>query len=265
MLKKIIFLSFVIFVSALCGCSTFKEVYHFKATDGDTVNYYRTTVSGWTLFSASQYAAGNYDADAVDALFGELTGAKINADSIKLAGHTPRTTAAGPEIDKGAANPPPPTASQSTFKNTETSTPKVETLSGENMEHKKFVFFLSSNSDFFVNQINTYVTTRDMQQSIVTLLLKDDIAKLQEARISRDIENASAEALATRLRSVAAELKSPAGSLTNQDTIDRIVKILRAMASKSNVSSGVNSINTVENGKTWLQNNPGAFTIGVNP
>jgi hypothetical protein len=251
----------VLFVST--GCSRFKEVYHFKATGGDHTNYFRVTVKGWTLFSASQYAAGNYDAEAVDALFGELQGPglRVRVDSTTLQGHTARggtpqttTTTTTTTTTSSSQNPP-----------TEDGT-KVATLSGEALDQKKFVFFLSANSDFFVNQISTYVTTREMQQSIVTLILKDDVAALEKERVTGRTGYTAAATLATRLRAISAELRAPAdGTVTNADATAAVVSLLKTLAQNSAVKADVDTITDVTRAKTWLQEHPRAFAEGVNP
>ncbi|HET8796267.1 MAG TPA: hypothetical protein VFO89_01160 [Thermoanaerobaculia bacterium] len=249
----------------LTACSSFKEVYHFKATSCEHTNYFRVTVKGGTFFSASQYAAGNYDTEAVDALFGELTGpgARVRVDSTTLQGHTARggtqisnttttTTTTTTEADSNNAAPAPKAA--------------VTTLGGDSLDRKTFVFFLSSNSDFFVNQIQTYVTTREMQQSIVTLILKDDVAKLEQARLTGRTGDAAAENLAAQLRSIVAELRTPAdGSVTNADATAAVVSVLKTLARNSAVSQDVGTITNVATARTWLQNHPRAFAEGVNP
>lgn len=255
------------------GCSRFKEVYHFRATAGEHTNYYRVTVKGWTVLSASQYAAGNYDAQAVDALFGELQGAKVRVDSTSLQGHPARvvqqtsvTTAGGTTTTTSTTAAAAPSAavpgSNAADESTKT---KLETLTGENLDQKKFVFFLSSNSDFFVNQISTYVTTREMQQSIVTLILKEDIAALEKQRLSGRTGDEAAETLATRLRAISKELRTPAdGTVTNADATSAVTAVLKTLAQNSTVSAGVNDITSVATAKQWLQDHPRAFVEGVN-
>ena len=142
----------------------------------------------------------------------------------------------------------------------------LETLTGQSLGKTKFVFFLSANSDFFVNQISTYVTTREMQESIVTLILKDDVAKLQDARASARRGDGAAEALATRLQTIVAELRTPAdGSVTNADAGAAITTVLKTLAANSNTSAGVGNITNVATARTWLEEHPTAFREGVNP
>ena len=74
------------------GCMSFYERYHVMASRGQSsgangdseapdqvpnTNYYRVTISGWTVLSTSQYASGWYDSEAVDSLFGELKGKTV--------------------------------------------------------------------------------------------------------------------------------------------------------------------------------------------
>lgn len=250
------------------GCSRFKEVYHFRATSGDHTNYFRVTVNGWTLLTASQYAAGNYDAQAVDALFGEFQGPglKVRVDSTTLQGHTPRVPPTPVVAPAPAPAPAPGPAPAPAAQTSEPAPTKLETLTGESLDQKKFVFFLSSNSDFFVNQISTYVTTREMQQSIVTLILKEDIAALEKERLSGRTGDAAAETLATRLRAVSAELRAPAdGSVTKGDATAAALSVLKTLAQNSAVSAGVSGITDIVTAKQWLQDHPRAFAEGVNP
>lgn len=242
------------------GCSRFKEVYHFKATGGDHTNYFRVTVKGWTLMSASQYAAGNYDAEAVDALFGELQGSglRVRVDSTTLQGHPSRTGT--PQTVTTT------TTTTTTQQPASVGTTKLTTLTGTALDQKKFVFFLSANSDFFVNQISTYVTTREMQQSIVTLLLKEDVAALEQERLTGRTGDAAAATLATRLRGISAELRTPAdGTVTNADATAAVVSVLKALAENSATKADLADIKDVPTAKAWLQGHPRAFAEGVNP
>lgn len=61
---------------ALTGCASgFKEQHYFRATNrqtGETVNYFRLTVSGWDGLTSSRFVAGLYDERAVDYFFNEI-------------------------------------------------------------------------------------------------------------------------------------------------------------------------------------------------
>jgi hypothetical protein len=209
--------------------------------------------------SASQYAAGNYDAEAVDALFGELQGAKVRVDSTTLQGHRPRVVETTVTTQTGTST----TTTEVPEPATTPETVKLATLTGESLDRKKFVFFLSSNSDFFVNQISTFVTTRDMQQSIVTLILKEDVAVLERERLNGRKGDAAAETLATRLRATSGELRG--AGVTNGQATTKIIALLKTLAQNSAVSAGVDGITDVAAAKQWLQDHPRAFAEGVNP
>lgn len=63
-------------ISLLTGCASgFKEQHYFRATNrrtGETVNYFRLTVSGWDGLTSSRFVAGIYDERAVDYFFNEI-------------------------------------------------------------------------------------------------------------------------------------------------------------------------------------------------
>src|SRR5205085_4768807 len=69
--------SVALLLLVLCtGCvSGFKETHYFRATDrrtGETVNYFRLTVSGKDGGTASRFVAGLYDERAVNYFFNEI-------------------------------------------------------------------------------------------------------------------------------------------------------------------------------------------------
>jgi len=120
------------------GCMMVHERYHIKATSAgsdraatgdeegeaeakapgtgtDNTNFYRVTITGWTLFATSQYSAGWFDEDAVDSLFGELKGRTVKVDSVDLEGFENRTPA-NTEKTKDNANEKPSAANILSFR-----------------------------------------------------------------------------------------------------------------------------------------------------
>lgn len=201
----------------LCGCSSFKEQYIFRAGRPGDANYYRVTIKGRTFFTSSQFAAGLYDAEAVDALFGELTGPgkRVTIDS------GPR----GQQQQQQSSGEDAALTMVSTTANAKDG--GAETVGGKSLKDQKFVFFLSSNADFFVNQIQTYVTTERMQTAVVTLLLKDDLQRLELAKIDGTAADARAKTLADSCTA------PPRASATEKAKTPRTSVVLHSTSSRS--------------------------------
>lgn len=216
----------------LSACSSFDEHYHFRARGKDHTNYYRVTISGWTTLSSSQYAAGLYDAEAVNALFGE----------VKSKEGEPKEE----EDDCAAAKEE-----------------KIESIDGKSMADRKLVLFLSANSDAFVGQIQSFVNSKEIQESMVTLILKDDVEKLAIAREEVKVEDARAEALEAELKSLAGAVE-PSGSIDAKKLQAKLLETVTALARSSSEGYSSLEFKDMQKAQDWFANNPGAFEGGRN-
>lgn len=240
--------SLVLILLTFAACTPFREVYHFRAGRPGAANYYRVTIEGWTGLTSSQYSAGLYDAEAVDALFGELTGPgkRISVDSTNLKGHpvrggTSSTTTTTPPVTVVAAS----------------GSTAAESLSGRSLEGKKFVFFLSSNNDFFINQIQTYVTAERMQNDVVSLLLRGDVEQLERARLQRKNSDARAQSIADTLTAQVAGLGT-GDNATAKDVRAAALQILNDLAARAQEPPTA-SFTSIAEAETWVRQHSGAF------
>jgi hypothetical protein len=203
-------------------------------------NYYRITISGWTLFSTSQYSAGWYDAEAVDSLFGELKGKTVMVDRVALEGHTPRT----PPSEK---------------KEDETVT-KIESMDGQQLTNKKLVLFLSSNADSLANQISALATKKEVEVTLSAMLASGDFEEREGARVEDAAAAEKTNVLAQELRVILAGIDSaaPSGPKVRQT----LQILLRALARSSNTPEDLGSIGTTrESALSWFTTHPEAFRL----
>jgi len=232
-----------------CGM-TFRERYHFIASDGEAANYYRVTVSGWTAFTASQYAAGLYDAQAVDQLFGELAGATItiSSDGSAAAGAPPAGDAAS-----GAAAPAAPKG--------ESITP----VSGGLVDGRKLVLFLSANSDALVGEMSSFVSSRELGTAMTSLMLSPRMQDLEALRQDEAIDGVEAEALADRLRHLADDVPQPPDTMTPAQASTLLASVLQELARSSPAGHAGLVFADVTAATAWLNAHPGAFEQEARP
>jgi hypothetical protein len=234
----------------LTACSQFHEQYLFRAGRPGKANYYRVTISGYTTFTSSQFAAGLYDAEAVDALFGELKGPG------KL------VSIGGTSFQPGTGDNPPETTKPAVLTMVATSdadskTRPIQSLEGKPVKDQKFVFFLSSNANAFINAIQTYVDSDRIQTAMVSLLIKDDVQKLEAARADERVAVARANALTAAMDASVAPLGT--GENATSDAVkNATIKVLSLLANRSEVASPP-SFDSIDNAEKWLHDNPRAF------
>jgi hypothetical protein len=236
----------------LTGCSQFHEQYIFRSGRPGKANYYRVTISGTTTFTSSQFAAGLYDAEAVDALFGELKGpgklVSIGGTSFQPDTGTTQQTA-----------PQPPVLTMVATSDAAGKTKPIESLEGKPVKEQKFVFFLSSNANAFINAIQTYVDSDRIQTAMVSLLLKDDVQKLAVARGDERAATARANALSSALNASVSALGT-GDEAKSSDVRTATLKILSILANRSDTASPP-SFDSVVAAETWLRNSPRAFRL----
>jgi hypothetical protein len=247
-------LSLLIVFLLLGGCSNFHEQYLFRAGRPGQANYYRVKIEGYTRFSSSQFAAGLYDAEAVDALFGELSGSGKRV-TVTSAFETTSTAS-------------PPTTTPATAASTEVTmvsgsqtgakpTPASQTVAGKSLTNQKFVFFLSTNANAFINQIQTYVTADRMQTAVMTLLFKNDLQKLEASRSQSSAADLRAKTLGDAMKTSTTSLGT-GDTAKSADVRNATLDVLALLASRSNVSSPP-MFTTVAEAEKWLREHPRAF------
>lgn len=242
----------------LLGCSAcvfFNERQHIEAIGKNGRNYYRISVEGFSFLSASQYASGWYDEEAVDTLFGELKGEGklVSVDDTSLAGHAKRAGAKGAE--QGGATPG---ADSSTPEGLGGGPDKLSAIGGDSLEGRRFVMFLSTNSDSLVNQIASLTASAEVSQSVGALLMQKDVERLQVGRNLREKSNATSIRLADAIEQAGKDLGG-ADSVTAQAVTDRLLRLIRMLAASSSDPESSQSIDTVEKATQWLIEHPSAF------
>lgn len=232
----------------LTACSNFHEQYMFRSGRPGKANYYRVTISGYTTFTSSQFAAGLYDAEAVDALFGELNGP---GKLVSIGGTSFQQTGDG-------------TASGTTTELTTVATSDaasktrpIQSLEGKPVKDQKFVFFLSSNANAFINTIQTYVDSDRIQTAMVSLLIKDDVKKLEEARAEERVALSRANGLAAAMDASVAPLGTGEAA-TSADVKGATLKVLSLLANRSEAASPP-SFSTLDAAEQWFRETPRAF------
>jgi hypothetical protein len=231
-------------VVSLTGCSQFHEQYLFRSGRPGRANYYRVTISGHTTFSSSQFAAGLYDAEAVDALFGELKGPGklVSVQGTALAPQTPPGTGTPELVD--SSDP-------------DVKTNPVQTLDGKPVNDQKFVFFLSSNANAFINAIQTYVDSERMQTAMVSLLVKDDVREMETARAEERVETRRANSLSKAIDATVQPLGT--GDAAQSKSVREVtLRLLALLASRSDTASP-RSFASIEDAEQWLRESPRAF------
>ncbi len=263
---------------AMISCANVYERFHlqqtskFTVTDPDSkeiggeaksrevswTNYYRVTVNANTQLSASQYAAGWYDKAAVDALFGELKGPgrKVSVDSVNLIGYEKKvdgkTVASGNDKDKGSDEK------------------KVRTMNvgdGElksgstSLDDKTLVIFLSTNSSALVSQIRAFTKSAQIQNNLVAMLLGPDFERLEEEKLTAEMQDATAASEGQRLDAEVKALTEAknAGNIKKADIKKALVASLKLLAQSSRQPDGSSVITDADQAKKWLEDHPGAF------
>jgi len=234
----------------LVGCSQFHEHYIFRAGRPGKANYYRVKIDGYTRYTSSQFAAGLYDAEAVDALFGELTGPgkRVTVTSAFAA-----TTSTPPAITDTSGD----VALVNSSTNVTTPVSSPETLSGKSLTNQKFVFFLSSNANAFINQIQTYVDAGNTQTAVMTLLFKDDMQKLEASRSQVSKADVRMSTLSTAIANAVTPLGT-GDTAKSSDVRDATLEIMALLANRSNTSSPV-SFSDIKQAEQWIRDHPQAF------
>jgi hypothetical protein len=243
---------------AMGGCVRFAEKYHFAvpSSDGGT-NYYRTTIWGWSFLSTSQFAAGLYDREAVDSLFGELKG-----KTVSVSGVTHHTD--GQAGNKKATTDKPKASSLAKKRNNGNRAGKSTPVGGlvSSREDKKLVVFLSTNSDFLVGQIESFVRSRNVQESVKGLVLANDNQELLQARSKQSVDDVGAEQLAVRITKFASRLKATDATMNAAEAKQEVVGLLRLLALESRNADGAGTIDSCSAAKTWWNTHMSAFRPG---
>lgn len=193
----------------LGGCSLFDESFHFTArTPGSPfTQYYRVDIEGFGFLASSEYAAGMYDAEAVDALFGELEGGTIRLS--KGQAKDERDGEGSGEVGEPA----------------EPSAQEPRSLDGESLAGKRLVLFLSSKADGLISRIKAFTSGKNVTANLTALLLKEDIATAERARAEQAGKDARAETFAEILEQSAERLSN-----VDAQEVDLLAPTLRSRA-----------------------------------
>jgi hypothetical protein len=256
MLARVLAFSFVLASALSAGsCTTFDEVYHFAlpiegGQQGNETqhHHYRVRIKGWTFLSASQYAAGLYDASAVDALFGEVEGQRIAVDRIDLAGHTPRGGA------HASPNPNAGTRAGGGDSATPSFAGKLKKTGSS-----KLVIFLSTNADFYLRQLKDFIQTSNLQTNVAALLLAGDAELALRAEHAQARQARSARIVAAKLGHAAAEEFAAGKTPSTASAAQALSELLRSTAALSNDAEGSGAIVDAASGRAWLGAHPRAF------
>lgn len=233
------------------GCSSFHEQYLFRSGRPGKANYYRVTITGRTSFTASQFAAGLYDAEAVDTLFGELKGPG------KLVSIGGTSFASQNQSDPQAPVEPVTGLTLVASSDSGTKLKPIQSIEGKPIKDQKFVFFLSSNANAIANAIQTYVDSDRIQTAMLSLLVKEDVQKLEAARATERDAVSRANTIAAAMDASVAPLGT-GDSATGADVRTAALKALSVLASRSAIASPP-SFRTVDEAEQWLRESPGAF------
>ena len=270
---------------ASTGCVSIAERYYIKATslnqgEPAQTNYFRVDVSGWTSFSASQYAAGWYDRDAVDQLFGEVTGSgkRVSIDNVTLAGHyrrrdgawipysTPATGGGNANVENGSSetnggdggSKGSGGSARPTSRPTAPADPaKVTSLEGGILTDKKLVLFLSTNADSLVNQLGILATNSVIQLNLTALVLGADVERLEAQKSAAAESAADSGQLAARLEAIASALEGLADT-DNDGVTKQALAALRVLA-KSTPSFEGTDFKDAAKALDWYVSHPEAF------
>lgn len=267
---------------ALClgalGCVSIDETYHLKATEIDrngraTTNYYRVKIDGWTCFSASQYAAGLYDKDAVASLFGEFEGQTVSwngvaddsGDASPAAGNggsgsgNGGAPGDGSTSDDDAADDDTTSDATSDDSGTGGGTQRIESIGGDPVEGRTLVLFLSTNANALVDQISSFVTESTITSALSGMLVAPKVEELDEAKLKSERSDAERRLLAAKLQNIGERLKAlPAANQTVANVQPLLVEAIRELA-RSTGETGSAGIGDADSALAWLAQHPDAF------
>jgi hypothetical protein len=201
----------------LSGCaSTFSEKHHFKSVDAEnnTVNYYRLSVEGHTFMSSARYLSGYFDERAVDAYFSQIAQPK-NATFID-------------NVQSDGGN--------------------VQPLGGE-LNNRKLVLLLSSNSDAIAQQIGQFVNNNAVMEDLTKIIYRDRIIDSQNAQAAAELQQARGTALADIGERVIGQMPDNADFTTVEANV--LFYVNRLAAEFGNTTP----LTSLDDARKWLEYN----------
>jgi hypothetical protein len=199
------------------GCaSNFSEKHFFKSVDaqGVPINYYRINVSGSTFLSSSRYLSGYFDEKAVDAYFSQIV--------------QPTSATFEDVVNTDSGN--------------------VKPLSGD-LEGRKLVLLLSSNSDAIAQQIGIFSNNEAVMADLTRLIYRDRITDALSAQTAADIQEERGKALVVIGEKVIMQMPDTADVSLVEANI--LFYINRLAAEFGNTAP----LKTINDAKVWLEYN----------
>lgn len=209
-------LSLVLLSCCLCiGCaSSFSEKHYFKSVnaEGTPINYYRLNVKGNTFLASSRYLSGYFDEQAVDAYFSEI----VQPDKALFSS----------TIAKGDVKP----------------------LS-EDLEGKKLILLLSSNSDAIAAQIGQFANNQEILGDLTRLIHRDRIRETLIAQTEAELQDIKGKALADIGQRIIVDMEDNADVTTVEANI--LFYVNRLASEFGNTTP----FKKLDEAKTWLEYN----------
>lgn len=202
---------------ALCGCSTFGEKHYFASVDsrGEAVNFFRLTVSGYSLLSSSRYESGYFDEQAVNQYFGTISQPANGAFGVDAgaggagsgAGTSTPSTAAHAD---GTGSPAPAGGGTAPPGGGTTLVP----LGGAPNAHGSLVLLLSSNSDAIAENIGALAESQDTLAAVTLLANRDKLQQVDTAQTAVDRQRVRGAALKSLGEQLIGQLDDKADQVT---------------------------------------------------
>ncbi|UJP63827.1 hypothetical protein [Mongoliitalea daihaiensis] len=136
---------FVFVLLLLIGCQSTKELHYLKQGD----NYYRLKINQHAFLSSSRYMSGEFDQDAVNYFFSEIS----RPDSAKI-------------ISKPIK--------------------KILPNGNSVLNDKSLVFILSTNSNEVTDQIGAFSSNEETLKTITSITRKESISVVNNIRLERE-------------------------------------------------------------------------------
>lgn len=210
----------------LCiGCaSSFSEKHYFKSVDaqGTPINYYRLNVKGSTFLASSRYLSGYFDEKALDEYFSEMK--------------QPEKALFEETVSSAGGN--------------------VKPLSDE-LDGKKLLLLLSSNSDAIAEQIGQFANNQEIMADLTRLIYRDRIREALSARTAAALQEVRGKALADIGQRVIAEMPDNTDAAVVKANI--LFYLNRLAAEFGNTAP----FKSFEDARTWLEFNRARIQEGL--
>ena len=222
-MSRIYLITFICWFSLGCA-SSFSEKHYFKSVDanGAPINYYRLNVKGNTFLASSRYLSGYFDEKALDEYFSEMK--------------QPDKALFEETVSSGGGN--------------------VKPLSDE-LDGKKLILLLSSNSDAIAEQIGQFANNQQVMADLTRLIHRDRIRETLSARSAAALQEVRGKALADIGQRVIAEMPDNADAAVVKANI--LFYLNRLAAEFGNTVP----FKSFEDARTWLEFNRARIQEGL--